>query len=321
MTANFIYQVALPPNNIPTPRRLSQELLNFLSDGQQGVLDGQKIGSEIYAGFSFQESDDSSAETGAGLLVTQEDLYLLANATEFQVSRWGARIEDYSLNFQGSPPYSQQLARLLPPGHPYRQAHGIADGVNDKIEWLIADPDLEPDEKSLVEKTLLESDAEIRALNWPTLIEQFRSLEWGWNGLRAAVMQAVDFEGELFLDSLHPREAGVVRSVAGGMSTKEIAEKFGVENKRIVKIYAEAGEKIRQRFEPLIDELQTFIEKKGIVELQHLAGVAKDFDTHHRTPWHFTRLLLLFCSGKTFTTGDQKTYVLSNQCTLGFTSL
>jgi hypothetical protein len=321
MTSNFIYQVALPPHNIPVLRKLSQDLLNFLSDGQPGASEGEKLGSEVYFGSPFQESDDADSVTGAGHLVTEEDLYRLANATEFQVARWGARREDYPPNSQGSPPYSQQLATLLPSGHPYRQAHGISDSVDAKIQWLIADPDLNADETSLVQMTLLESNAEIRALNWPTLIEQFRSLEWGWHGVRTAVMQAVDFDGEIFLDSLHPREAGVVRSVAGGMSTQEIAEKFGVDNKRIVKIYAEAGEKIRQRFEPLIDEMQTFIEKKGIVEVQQLAGVVKDFDTHYRTPWHFTRVLLLFCSGKTFTTRDQKTYVLSNQCTLGLTSL
>jgi hypothetical protein len=321
MTSNLIYQVALPPHNITAPRRLSQDLLNFLSDGQQGVSEGEKLGSKVYFGSFFQEGDDADSLTGAGHQVTEEDLYNLSNATDLQALQWGEKPSDHFGVFQSSPPFSQQLATLLPSGHPYRQAHGIADSVNDKIQWLIADPDLKPDEKSLVEKTLLESDAETRASKWATLIEKFRNLEWGWHEIRTAVMQAVEFEGDLFVDSLHPREAGVVRSIAGGMSTQEIAEKFGVDNARIVKIYAEAGEKIRQRFEQFIDEMQTIIEKKGIVDLQQLAGVAKDFDTHYGTPWQFTRLLLLFCSGKTFTTRDQKTYVLSNQCTLGLTSL
>lgn len=321
MTSNFIYQVSLPPNNIPVPRRLSQDLLNFLAEGQQGVSEGEKIGTETYFGLFLHESDDTGSEMGPGLLVTEDDLYRLANATEFQVSSWGAGREENYLDFKGSPPYSQKLATLLPPGHPYRQAHDIFDPVDDKVRWLIADPDLEADERSLVEKTLLEADSFNRASNWPILIEQFRSLAWGWSAMRTAIMRAVDFEGDVFIDSLHPREAGVVRSVAGGMSTQEIAEKFGVDNQRIVQIYSQAGEKIRQRFEPIIDEMQTFIEKKGIVELQQLAGVSKDFDTHHRTPWQFTRLLLLFCSGKTLTTRDGRTYVLSNQCALGLTSL
>ena len=295
MSKKVKFSVATLVANVPVERQLSQELCNFLLEGQPGVDASAMLGSapfflSLSDPFRDTNSDYDSHE------VTSIDLLNLTHAR--------SNYEDFELNpdprqrERAHSIYSLQLAKLLPVGHPYRRAHGIIDEESQVLRWLISDPDLGLADRQLIEDTLLVSDPNKRAKGWPLLLEAKRSGSWAWHDLRATLFANIVNRGDAFLESLHPREAGVLRSIASGMSPESIAEKFGVETARIVMIYAEAGEKFRREFSAEVNVLQDCIEKLGIVTLEHLAGLARDLDSEGRVQFIFTRLLLKFCSGR-----------------------
>lgn len=303
------FRVAQLVTNVPPARQLSQELCNFLLAGQPGAEPSEMVGllpdplalrdpfAEIDPDYEFHE-------------VTSEDLLNLTHARPNFVDHFlprhpAQRERAHSI-------YSIELARLLPVGHPYRRAHGIVDDQSQVLRWLVSDPDLLPSDRQLIEEALLQENPDKRAQKWPLLMEARKRDSWAWHDLRAQLFANIHNHGDQHLESLHPREALVLRSIASGSTLEAVAEKFGVETARIVVIYAEAGEKFRQRFSVEVALLQACIERLGIVTLEHLAGVARDPQADEKVPFIFTRLLLKFCSGHIRQGLNGTTYILSN---------
>ena len=182
----------------------------------------------------------------------------------------------------------------------------------DRITWIIGDPDLSEDDRQLIRETLLEPDNESRAKAWNKLVGKNQLSEWAWFEIRGQLLRALTNPYETYLDSLHPREAGVLRFIASGFSLAQVAEKFGVDANRIKEIYLPAGEGFRAQFQEAISLLQAYIEKFQIVEIVELAGIARDMNYFKTEDLVTTRLLLKFCSGGLITSHSGKTYILSN---------
>lgn len=215
-------------------------------------------------------------------------------------------------NFLDTGHFSPELAKRLPKGHPFRKHHGIVDSEYDRIFWLIGDPDLSEEERQLIQETLLEQDRDNRAKMWNKLFGQNQLSQWAWFEIREQLLAALTPPYETYLDSLHPREAGVLRFLASGMDIPQVAHKFGVDEKQIKVIYCRAGEGFRLEFQETISHLQSYIEKFRIVDLVELAGVARDINPDETRDFLATRLLLKFCSGGVVTNKRGITYVLSN---------
>lgn len=244
-------------------------------------------------------------------VITSEDVINLAHARPNYSRFWLS--DGYRTQIEEAHSiYSLELAKLLPQGHPFRRFHGIMDPEPQVIRWILADPDLGRDDRQLIEETLLEEDAKRRSQHWPRLVETVRNESWAWHEIRSQLLFSLRRTGDDFLDELHPREAGVLRSVASGMTVAQIAERFGVTTNRIVQVHAEASEKVRQEFAESVNLLQDHIESMGIVELSRLAGLVRDLPLDRRTEFAFTRILLQFCSARIYESPNNAVYVLSN---------
>lgn len=310
MTGRQNFKVAALTAGVHPRRQLSQELCNFLLSGQPGVAPEEMLGKEEIS-FLDQGPFGGNESTRPDHIVTSEDLLNLTHARPNLLPFWFSRgfrthTEDaYSI-------YSFQLAELLPAGHPYRRFHGIEDSEEEIIRWTLADPDLSEGDRKLIEETLLEADPMKRATRWPLLVRAVQDETWGWHGIRFMLFTSLYGVGERFLDQLHPREAGVLRSIGNEATVEQIAERFGVDTKRIVLIQAEASEKVRTEFSDEVASLQDYIDSSGIVAISNLAGLVKDLPTEKRGHFTFTRILLQFCSARSIRDASGETYLLSN---------
>jgi hypothetical protein len=208
--------------------------------------------------------------------------------------------------------YSLELAQRLPVGHPYRLTHGLRDSSENLINWLLDDPDLSSQTKVLVSGVLFDSDPISRASKWPELINLLQRSDFAWTEWREslnAVLRSYMLPFDAVMDELHPREAGVLKSSSAGMSFTEIAEKFGVDEARIIGIYAEGLEKVRQSQVGLIAELQSAIDIRRVSSITELAGVIRE--TQNSRDFLFTKMLLRLCSGRLITGHHGAEIVLS----------
>lgn len=271
-------------------RILSSEVLNFIRFGQ-GALPPQSVfGDRPFTFFDWQGGINQNADNLV-IEISDEDVYNLTHARFSGITYFVDCLN------QSRAPYSRQLAELLPKGHPFRTAHGLLDSKDSVANWLCSDPDLSHEERNLVRDVYFEPDNLIRARNWRELVSSLNANTFAWGDWRQAFRYCETNSVEVALDALHPREAGVIRGLAAGMTVFEIAEKFGVSEYRIKGIRKLALDKLGESLAIQKSLVTSSLGDSAASCLSELAGLIREF-VPFRIDFPQSRVLALVANGK-----------------------
>lgn len=271
-------------------RILSSEVLNFIRFGQ-GALPPQSVfGDRPLTFFDWQGGIDQNTDNLV-IEISEEDVYNLTHARFSGVTYFVDCLN------QSRVPYSRQLAELLPEGHPFRAAHGLLDSKDSVANWLCSDPDLSHEERNLVRDIYFEPDNLIRARNWRKLASSLNANTFAWGDWREAFRYCQTNSVDVALDALHPRESGVIRGLAAGMSVSEIAEKFGVSETKIKGIRKLAFDSLMNLLARERGLVTSLLSQAGAACLSELAALIREF-APSRIDFPQSRVLVLITNGK-----------------------
>lgn len=270
-------KVAFP---VDPSRTLSRDLLWFLHEGQPDVPRNLKFGvSRADIDFGLQPTSEPPG-------VTPVELEILAN--------WRLEGVDDS-GLQSTPPYSRQLAELLPAGHPLRQIHDFKDAKEDRVNWVLGDPDLDESQRNFIRGIYFEEDDRTRAMKWPLLVDLLAGERLGWRAWRSELREATTHPIEEFLYSLHPRQTIVLTTVASQLKShvwptkafgdaprlrdvgvEDLVEKFVTSAAEIEEIFYTAFRQLVSEFSGEMNRTYLWLHNLFAVPIKELAGITRD---------------------------------------------
>ena len=255
-------------------RRISKDLVEFLSEGQPGVETDSKFGVTLDP---FEFVND--------YLPDLNDSDLLALANWKVTNRFDVGLSQY-------PPLSTELAKKLPIGHPLRRLHKLSDKAESRVSWMLGDQDLKATDRETFANLYFQKEIRNRVRDWPLLLAMLERKLLGTEEWRSDLRYAAMTPFEEFLESLGAKNIAVLRQFSvhevspperwwsspklTTTGANRIGEHFRTTPDDVTAIFDETFREIASNFRSQLEEIGNWIHELKAAPIQVHAGVLQD---------------------------------------------